>query len=151
VQGRQLNRPQGLVRRMRLLIAFLTAPVLPAFVPTWFSYVNRTYDPLTAFVFFYGLFFLLEAIIGIPGYKLFDRTSKHPLWAYAALGFCATAVPSLLLSLYRQPQEGYALATLLYLTCYAGVLGAGTGLMFWILARPDKILREERPQSKLIH
>jgi hypothetical protein len=135
------------VRQMRTLVAFLTAPMLPAVVPAWFSYVNRTYDPVTAFVFFCGLFYLLQAIIGIPGYKLLDRTSKHPVWAYALLGFCATALPFLLLSLYRWPQGGYDLATLLYVTCYPGFLGAGTGLMFWIVARPDKMPQHERAQS----
>jgi hypothetical protein len=132
---------------MRFVVAFFTAPMLPTLVPAWFSYENRTYDPVIAFIFFCGLFYLLQAIIGIPGYKLFSRTSKHSVWAYTLLGFCATALPFLLLSLIRRPQEGYDLATLLYLTSYAGFLGAGTGLMFWILARPDKIPRRERRQS----
>jgi len=132
---------------MRFLVAFLAAPMLPALVPAWASYANRTYDPLAAFVFFCGLFYLLQAVVGIPGYKLFNRTGKHSSWAYAALGFCGTALPFLLLSLYRKPQEGYDLASLLYATCYPGLLGAGTGLMFWVVARPDKVAHRERPQS----
>jgi hypothetical protein len=130
---------------MRLLIAFLAAPMPSALMAAWFSHVNQTYNPVAAFIFFCGVLYALQTVIGIPGRKLLVRINQNRIWAYVLLGFCGVALPFLLLCLYRIPQRGYDFGELSYLTAYAGVLGAGTGLMFWLLARPDKTPQPARP------
>jgi uncharacterized membrane protein len=62
---------------------FVAAPLLPAVVPTWYLHVNSP-DKLaiSGYIFFCGLFYLLEVIIEIPAYKLFVRMRWHRVWTY---------------------------------------------------------------------
>jgi drug/metabolite transporter (DMT)-like permease len=55
------------------------------------------------------------------------------------LGFAGVALPTLFWTLSKRPSEGYDPNFMLYsVVLYPGLLGAGIGLIFWLLARPDK-------------
>ena len=44
---------------MTPLKSFFVAPIAPALIPAIFSYLNHTYNPVSAFIFFYGVFVYL--------------------------------------------------------------------------------------------
>jgi heme/copper-type cytochrome/quinol oxidase subunit 4 len=122
---------------MRTLIAFFGAPVIPALVAAWMVYLNHTYTPLVMFVFICLAFYALQIIIGVPAYMLMSRKNLHRVWIYLLLGCLSVVLPLLLLSIWRHTEKGYGLAEYVVLY-YPALLGAGTGMMFWMLARPDK-------------
>ena len=122
---------------MRTFVAFLVAPFGSSLVAAGSSYVNGSYHPLAVFVLLCGALYVLQALIGTPAYLLLGRAKRHRIWVYALLGFSAIALPFLLYSLYRG-ETGYALGDILYLTAHIGLLGAATGSMFWLIARPDR-------------
>jgi hypothetical protein len=128
---------------MRAFLGFIVAPVIPALVPAWFSYLNQTYHPASIFIFFCLLFYAGELVIGLPAHKLLKRFGRRGFLTYVLLGFCAAAVPFLGWSLYRSVVAlHYSLGELFFVTWYPGCLGALVGLVFWLVARPD---RSDRP------
>jgi hypothetical protein len=121
----------------RTLVAFLVAPVLPALAPAWFlhaNYPDRT--AISGFIFVCGLFYLLQAVIGIPAYFL-ARSQRRYIWFYLLLGFVGMAVVSVAVTGVFSTTKSSITETLLQVF-YFGTLGAGIGLMFWLIARPDK-------------
>jgi hypothetical protein len=74
---------------------------LPALVPAWFSYANRTYHPVSAFVFFWGILCVIQLGIGIPAFRLFNRLKLKGILAYLLLGFFAVYIPAFALCLYQ--------------------------------------------------
>jgi hypothetical protein len=122
---------------MRTLIAFLCAPVIPALFAGWVVGLNRTYAPISMFIFVCLAFYALQVIVGIPAYIFMSRKHMHRLRLYLLLGGLAAALPMLLMVAWRHTEQGYSLADYAYLY-YPALLGTGTGLMFWVLARPDK-------------
>jgi hypothetical protein len=122
---------------MRTVVAFLVAPLLPTLAPTWFlhaNYPNRT--AISGFVVVCGLFYLLQAIIGIPAYIL-ARTKRRYIWFYLLLGFFGMAAGFIAVTAVFSTTKTNIAETLLQVT-YFGALGAGIGLVFWLIARPDK-------------
>ena len=94
---------------------------------------------LSAWIFFYLIFYALQTIIGVPTYLLLKRNKAHRAWVYLMLGFAGVALPALFWTLSKQPSDGYDPNFMLYsVVLYPGLLGAGIGLIFWLLARPDK-------------
>jgi hypothetical protein len=122
---------------MRTLIAFVGAPVIPATIAAWVVHLNGTYTPLSMFVFVCLVFYALQVIIGAPAYLLMSRKNLHRVWIYMLLGCFGAALPPFLLFIWRQAEKGYGLAEYAVLY-YPALLGTGAGLMFWVLARPDK-------------
>jgi len=121
----------------RTVVAFLVAPLFPALAPAWYLHANnpsRTF--IAGFIFLCGLFYLLQAIIGIPAY-LIARTRRRYLWFYLLVGFFGPAIPYIAAStiFWRDSISNYEG---ILLTLYFGVLGAVTGLIFWLVARLDK-------------
>jgi hypothetical protein len=80
----------------RLLLAFLVAPLLPAFVQAWIINFAGEYHPLAIFILVGGALYVLQLVVGIPGYLFFRRIKQHHLWAYSLLGLCSAAVPLLM-------------------------------------------------------
>jgi hypothetical protein len=122
---------------MRTVVAFLVAPLLPTLAPAWFlhaNYPNRT--AISGFIFVCGLFYILQAIVGIPAYIL-ARTKRRYIWFYLVLGFFGMAAVSIAVTVVFSTTKIDIAETLLQVT-YFGALGAGIGLMFWLIARPDK-------------
>jgi hypothetical protein len=122
---------------MRTVVAFLIAPILPALAPAWFlhaNYPNRT--AISGFIFVCGLFYLLQAVVGIPAYKL-AGTKRHYIWFYLLLGFFGMAAAFLAVTVVFSTTKIRIAETLLQIA-YFGALGAGIGLVFWLIARPDK-------------
>jgi hypothetical protein len=95
----------------RPLIALFCAPILPALVPAWFSYANRTYHPVSAFVFFWGILCVIQLGIGIPAFRLFNRLKLKGILAYLLLGFFAVYIPAFALCLYQWSERNYELGT----------------------------------------
>ena len=122
---------------MRTIISFVGAPVIPAIIAAWVVYLNGTYEPQSFFVFVCLCFYALQAVIGVPAYLLMSRKRLHRAWVYMLLGAFGVVLPLLLLSAWRHMEKGYSFADYV-LICYPAFLGAGTGLMFWLFARPDK-------------
>ena len=121
----------------RTLVAFLVAPMLPALAPTWFLHANYPDRmAISGFIFVCGLFYLLQAVVGIPAYIL-ARSKRRYAWFYLLLGFFGMAVVSIAVTGIFSTIKISIAETLLQVT-YFGALGAGIGLMFWLIARPDK-------------
>ena len=106
-------------------------------IAAWVVHLNGTYTPLSFFVFVCLVFYALQAIIGIPAYIFMSRKNLHRAWIYMLLGGFGAALPLLLLFIWRHSERGFAIADYVVLY-YPALLGTGTGLMFWALARPDK-------------
>jgi hypothetical protein len=122
---------------MRTVAAFLVAPLLPAFAPAWSlhaNYPNRT--AISAFIFICILFYLLQAVIGIPAYVL-ARAKRRHVWFYLLLGSFGMPV-AFITVIVVFPTTKISIAETLLQVIYFGALGAGIGLMFWLIARPDK-------------
>jgi hypothetical protein len=121
----------------RTLIAFLVAPLLPALPPAWFLHAghpDRT--AISGFIFVCGLFYLLQAVIGIPAYIL-ARSKRRYVWFYVLLGFLGMSVVYLaVIGIFSTTTID--VAETLFQVSYFGALGAGIGLMYWLIARPDK-------------
>ena len=121
----------------RTLVAFLVAPILPALAPAWFlhaNYPNRT--AISGFIFVCGLFYLLQTVVGIPAYILAQAKRRY-LWFYLLLGFFGMAVGFIAVTVVFSTTKTSIAETLLLVT-YFGALGVGIGLVFWLIARPDK-------------
>jgi hypothetical protein len=122
---------------MRTVAAFLVAPVLPALPPAWFLHAsNPDRMAISGFIFICGLFYLLQAVVGIPAYIL-ARAKRHHIWFYLLLGFFGMAVVFIAVTVVFSTTKTSIAETLLEVT-YFGALGAGIGLVFWLIARPDK-------------
>jgi hypothetical protein len=111
--------------------------MIPAAIAGWVAHLNGTYGALAMGVFVCLAFYALQTIIGIPAYLFLSRKKLHRAWIYLLLGAFGAALPPLLLFIWRHVEFGYRLADYLILY-YPALLGAGAGLMFWVLARPDK-------------
>jgi hypothetical protein len=79
---------------------------------------------------------LLQALVGIPAYILAQAKRRY-IWFYLLLGFFGMAVGFIAVTVVFAATKTSIVETLLQLT-YFGVLGAGIGLVFWLVARPDK-------------
>lgn len=122
---------------MRTVTAFLVAPILPALAPAWFlhlNYPNRT--AISGFIVICGLFYLLQAVVGIPAYIL-ARAKRRHIWFYLLLGFFGMPVAFIAVIVVFSTTK-INIAEILLQVAYFGALGAGIGLVFWLIARPDK-------------
>jgi hypothetical protein len=91
---------------------------------------------ISGFIVVCGLFYLLQAVVGIPAYFL-ARTKRRYIWFYLLLGFFGMAVASVAVTGVFSTTRTSVTETLVQVT-HLGALGAGIGLMFWLIARPDK-------------
>lgn len=126
---------------MRVFLAFVAAPLLPAGVPAWFAYINgNAYHPLSLFIFFCLILYALQILVGIPTYKILKRRKSQQVWSYLIIGSLSTAMPFLLLCIYRWTEENrYEVSALIGPVSFFAFLGAATGFMFWLIARPDRV------------
>jgi hypothetical protein len=131
---------------MRTLLAFLVAPLLPAVMLAGLSVVNDSHPPLAVLILFTGACYALQVVVGVPAFLILGRARRRNIRAYALLGFGGLALPFLLYSLYRDA-AGNGLGQLLYATCQIGLFGAGTGSVFWLIARPDRVAQAAQPGS----
>jgi len=118
----------------RFLLAFLSAPLLPAGLQAALG--EGEYHPLAVFVIAAIAIYVLQLIAGIPGYLFLRRTGRLRLPAHALLGFCVGAVLVMVLWMYSRSFEE-ALTGLLA-SAWFGFLGAATTTGFWLVARPDR-------------
>jgi len=122
----------------RTVIAFLAAPLVPALLTGWFGFMNGTYHPLAIFVLVCGCLYVLQAIVGVPAYLLLGRVRQHRIWTYALLGFAGAALPFLVYGSMRD-LDRVAASQAAYVIVFVGLLGAISAVIFWLLARPDKV------------
>jgi hypothetical protein len=119
----------------RLLIAFLAAPLVPALLPAWIA-GTRGFQPFVVYVLVCAVFYALQAIVGVPAYRLMGLGRRHRIWIYALLGFVSAGLPIVIYAWIRGagtplPEQ------MLYLAAYFGLLGGISAAIFWLLARPD--------------
>ncbi len=122
---------------MRTVAAFLIAPLLPALAPAWFlhaNYPDRT--AISGFIVVCGLFYLLQAVVGIPAYTLARARRRH-IWFYLLLGFVGMAGVFIAVIVVFSKTK-IDIAETFLMVPYFGALGAAIGLVFWLIARPDK-------------
>jgi hypothetical protein len=132
----------------RLALAFLVAPVLPAMAQAWTINLAGEYHPLARFIVICGALYNLQLIVGVPAYLVFRRVKQAHLWAYALLGFGAAAVPLLCMFLYLCATRECRLAEPFRAPFQAGLLGATTAVIFWLIVRPDRVaLRSIAPSD----
>lgn len=122
------------------------APIVPALIPSTFSYLNHAYNPVAVFIAFCGAFYVLQLAVGVPTYKYLRLRNKHNLVTYLAVGLISIEVPFLVLVALRWSARHYTILSAIYPTIYIGILGALPPLIFWLLVRPDK----SSPDQKLI-
>jgi hypothetical protein len=121
----------------RTLVAFLVAPIVPALAPAWFlhaNYPDRT--AISGFIFVCGLLYLLQAVIGMPAHFL-ARNKRRYIWFYLLLGFFGMAVV-FVADIGAFSTTKISITETFLEATYFGALGAGMGLVFWLIARPDK-------------
>jgi hypothetical protein len=143
--GSPTDNPGYIVKRF--LLAFLVAPVLPASVQAWLIYRAGEYHPLAVFIVVAGALYVLQLVVGVPGYLFLRRTKRHRLGTYALLGFCGAAMPFLVGWLYGCPQPDCRVFQGIWLSAHAGLLSATTAAIFWFIARPGKVALPSIPAS----
>jgi hypothetical protein len=121
---------------VRTFIAFLVAPLLPAILPAWYLAQSPNKSGPSAYIFVCCLFYLLEALVGVPAFLLFRRT-RHRLWPYLLLAFLTAAVPVVGSLVFMGDAKNNIVGTL-FTTWYFGILSIFTALFFWLVARPDQ-------------
>ena len=119
---------------MRIVVAFVVAPLLPAVLPGWQLAQAPNWTGLSAYIFVCCLVYLLQAVVGIPAFLLFRRKGSYRLWPYLLVGFFGSAVPAAAAVLIKED----GLLVLAFAVVYMGMLGALTALFFWLAARPDQ-------------
>jgi len=121
---------------VRLVVAFLVAPLAPALLPAWSASQNGSYHPLAVFVFFCGAFYALQILVGVPAYLLLRRFKLQRIWFYALTGFASVALPFIVYGEIRRPSQDVGQA--LYLAIYLGLLGGLSAAIFWLIVRPNR-------------
>ena len=109
---------------------------MPALVPAWFAGM-RGFPPLIVYALVCAVFYVLQAIVGVPTYRLLGHGRRHRIWIYGLLGFVSIALPIFLYSWIRM-SGGRVPEQMLYLALYFGLLGGISAAIFWLLARPDR-------------
>jgi hypothetical protein len=72
------------------------------------------------------------------GYRLtFWRAKRRHIWFYLLLGFFGMPVAFIAVIVVFTTTK-INIAEILLQVAYFGALGAGIGLVFWLIARPDK-------------
>ena len=123
---------------MRTVIAFIAAPLLPAMLPSWFLHTNYPdRAAVSGFIFICGILYLLQALVGIPAYAL-ARVKRRYIWFYLLLGLVAMpGVHVAIIIIFSKTKISIA-ETFLEIA-YFGALGAAIGVLFWLIARPDRV------------
>jgi sensor histidine kinase YesM len=121
----------------RTIVAFLVAPLLPALVPAWLLHEHNPDRTFVAgwIVLLVALYFL-QVIVGMPAYFL-ARTKRRHVWFYLLVGSLGLAVMYAVASAFS-PKINSGIAELILQISYFAVLGSSIGLVFWLIARPDK-------------
>ncbi|MES0139144.1 hypothetical protein NKJ88_30005 [Mesorhizobium sp. M0016] len=123
---------------MRARWAFILAPIIPAILPGYNWHANHPETgPLSGFIFVTLVFYVVEAVVGIPAFYVLTRRRWQFFWVYVVVGFLAVFVPAFVFGLIKwSPPLG--VGGVLYACSFIGILGGATGLIFWFLVRPDK-------------
>jgi hypothetical protein len=124
---------------MRTLVAFAVAPIPAALYATWNIIKHKSdYREFVIFLMVSIVLFALQLIIGIPVYQILKRRRLLSASIFAISGFVsAGAIALLALSFSGPPSLGLGTAHFV-LSCLAGLLGASIGIVFWLVARPDR-------------
>jgi len=130
----------------RLLLAFLSAPLVPAVIQATIG--ESQYHPGAVFVAAMAIIYVLQLVVGIPGYILLHRSGRHALPPYALFGFCVglCAGAALVLFAWLYSRFDIGIVRALFGVAYWAVLGVATTASFWFVARPDRAARPATPR-----
>lgn len=121
---------------MRIVVAFLVAPVLPAVVPAWSASQNGSFHPLAVFVLFCGAIYVLQIVVGLPAHLLLRRLKLQQIWFYVLIGFIGVALPFFVYAGIRTPTRD--VGQMQFVAGYLGLLGGISAAIFWLLVRPNR-------------
>lgn len=134
--------------KIRQCIAFIVAPLVPSLLFILLALVARPADGFWVAKFALPFTIGTTLISGVPLHIMFSRMGWTSRWAYASIGVVcgllaaiflfATTIVDAMTSHQSSPWFATAAFTLIF--C---VLGALSGLIFWVIARPDIPLVEE--------
>jgi len=126
---------------IRPSLAFLAAPLVPAVVQATIG--ESEYHPGAVFVVAMFIIYILQLVVGIPGYLLLHRAGRYALRPYALFGLCVglCAGATLVLSAWLHSRLDIGTVRELFGIAYWGVLGMTTTASFWFGARPDRAAR----------
>ncbi len=129
----------------RLLLGFLGAPLVPAALQATIG--ESRYHPGAVFIAAMLIIYVLQLVVGIPGYILLHRSGRHALPPYALFGFCVglCACAALMLFAWLHSRLDIGIVRGLLGMAYWAVLGAATTASFWFGARPDRAARPAAP------
>jgi hypothetical protein len=101
------------------------------------------YHPGAVFVVAMFIIYILQLVVGIPGYLLLHRAGRYALRPYALFGLCVglCAGATLVLSAWLHSRLDIGTVRELFGIAYWGVLGMTTTASFWFGARPDRAAR----------
>jgi hypothetical protein len=128
----------------RTLVAFLAAPILSSLLPAWFLHLHHPEKTaISGLVVVCCLFYLIQAAIGIPAYFLAPIRRRY-VWYFLVIGFLAFSALYIAVIVFTKTK--IQIADGLFQTVYFGVSGAAIGLVFWLIARPDKKISKPLPE-----
>jgi hypothetical protein len=126
------------MQKLRLLLAFCIAPVVPVIMLGLYSLLNepavhppfelsRLFDPGTTRVAY-----LMTIGAGAPAFLLMRRT-RNFWWQYASAGALIGCLPGLALAVLDSTFDGFIAIAL----AFGAVYGALAGFIFWAIAIPE--------------
>ncbi len=104
--------------------------------------------PGAVFIVAMAIIYILQLVIGIPGYFLLHRFGRHALPPYALFGLCVglCAGAALVVFAWLHSRLDIGLVRQLLGIAYWGILGMVTTASFWFGARPDRAVRPAMPK-----
>lgn len=127
-------------RLSRALAAFLIAPLVP---PILMFLLSNSRDG--AWVAKFALLFSLgmTLIVGMPLHVLFRRLGWATVWGYVLIGACGGLVASVLIFASTimnalATDEPGPWTSFAFVSVMVGMLGCLSGVVFWLVARPDR-------------
>jgi hypothetical protein len=118
---------------VRIFVAFLVAPLLPALFVAWRLTTHAPEKTLPIYIYVCCIAYVLQAVVGMPIFLFLSRRGRQRLWPYLSLGFLAGGAPLATLAITRGvlPRVYFSVG----MTSIAGVCLA---LIFWVVARPNQ-------------
>lgn len=133
------------------VLAFLAAPILPAIAAGLGSPVTSTLrtpvglistDPVSVFGFallFYIVALPVSVVLGIPALAVLSRYDMVRWWSAALVG-SAIGILGLLIMVFDRVLRSHSFAQEIDALILYGVVGALSGLVFWLIWRRGRAL-----------
>jgi len=128
------------LRSARLLAAFLVTPLVP---PVLAFLISNSRDGVWVAKFALPFSIVTTLVVALPLHILFSKLEWASVWAYMLIGACCGLV-AVVFIFAGTVMNAFAAhvpgpwASIAVLSIVFGVLGSLSGLVFWLVARPDR-------------